>query len=85
MTDEKQVKPTTIKVYPDVKARLDELGIMFKTPDYNSTISQLIEFIPERLSSSDRVHIIVPAHKFEWLKAKQCCSDATELLIRSVR
>lgn len=77
--------PTTIKVYPDVKAKLDELGAMLKTPDYNTTVSRLIEFIPDRLSTNEEVHLIIPAHKFAWLKAKQCCSDATALLTRSVR
>jgi hypothetical protein len=76
---------TTIKVKPDTKDRLKSLKEMFGCEDYDATVSRLIDFIPEKLSTDEQVTIVMTMQKFNWVKSRQSCSDVTNFLIQSVR
>ena len=76
---------TTVQVRVETKGRLESLKEMFRQPDYDSTITRLIDNIPEKLSTEQEVHLIMPASKYRWLLAKQDTCDCRACLKECVR
>ena len=71
--------PTTIKVKPETKGKLDTLKEMFKT-DYDGTVARLIETMPKHLSNDEEVHLVMPVSKYRWLMAHQDSCDCRTCL-----
>ena len=77
---------TTIKIRPETKARLDILKGMLNLPDYNSTISKIIEIIPEKLSTDNEIVLKMTRQKYNWfMKRFQRDCDLRTEFDRAVR
>jgi hypothetical protein len=72
--------PTTIKLKPETKGRLEILKGMLGQPDYDSTVSRLIDMIPQKLSTEQEVHLVMTQSKFMWLRAHQDNCDCRRFL-----
>lgn len=72
--------PTTIKVKPETKAKLDILKGMLNQPDYNSVLARIIELVPQQLSNEKVVHLKMPISRYRWLMAKQDSCDCRNAL-----
>ena len=71
---------TTIQVSTKNKDRLEILKGMLNQPDYNSTLSRIIAIIPEKLSTEQEVHLVMPVSRFRWLIAHQDSCDCRAAL-----
>jgi len=71
---------TTIQVSTENKGRLEILKGMLNMPDYNSTIGRIIDIIPQKLSTEQEVHLIMPVSRFRWLLAHQDSCDCRTAL-----
>jgi hypothetical protein len=76
---------TTIQVKVETKGKLEILKGMLNQPDYDSTITRIIETIPEKLSDGDQIHLTMTKSKFDWLMAFQNNPDCSRHLKASVR
>jgi hypothetical protein len=76
---------TTIQVKVETRGKLDTLQKMLNQPDVDSTVTRLIEFIPEKLSDGDQIHLTMTKSKFDWLMAFQNNPDCSRHLKASVR
>jgi len=71
---------TTIQVSTENKGRLEILKGMLNQPDYNSTISRIIDIIPQKLSTEQEVHLVMTQSKFIWLRGHQDNCDCRRFL-----
>lgn len=71
---------TTIQVSTENKGRLEILKGMLNMPDYNSTISRIIAIIPQKLSTEEEIHLVMPVSRFRWLIAHQDSCDCRNAL-----
>ena len=78
--DEQQRTTTTIQVSTENKGRLEILKGMLNQPDYNSTISRIIDIIPQTLSTEQEIHLVMPVSRFRWLLAHQDSCDCRDAL-----
>lgn len=72
--------PTTMKIKPDTKARLDILKGVMKIDDYDAVVCRLIDNLPTRLSTEEEVHLVLPVSKYRWLMAHQDSCDCRTCL-----
>lgn len=78
--EQDKATPTTMKVKPDTKARLEELKGVFKLPDLDAVVGRLIDTLPKRLSTETEVHLVMTKSKYTWLMAKQDTCDCRTCL-----
>lgn len=78
--EQDKATPTTMKVKPDTKARLEELKGIFKVPDLDAVVGRLIDTLPKRLSTETEVHLVMSKSKYTWLMAKQDTCDCRTCL-----
>ena len=71
---------TTIQVSTENKGRLEILKGMLNQPDYNSTLSRIIDIIPQTLSTEQEIHLVMPVSRFRWLLAHQDSCDCRQAL-----
>ena len=71
---------TTIQVNTENKGRLEILKGMLNQPDYNSTLSRIIDIIPQTLSTEQEIHLVMPVSRFRWLLAHQDSCDCRQAL-----
>ena len=76
---------STIQVSIETKGRLDVLKDILNQPDYNSTVSRIIDIIPEKLSTEEEIHLIMPVGKYRWLLSHQDHCDCRQFLEGVVR
>lgn len=76
---ERQI-PTTMKIKPETKGRLENLKEVFKLSDLDAVVNQLIDTLPKRLSTEQEVHLVMPASKYRWLMAHQDTCDCRACL-----
>ena len=62
--------PMTMKIKPDTKSRLEELKDIFKASDLDAVVNRLIEVLPQKMSTEQEIHLIMPVSKYRWLISK---------------
>lgn len=75
--------PTTMKIKPDTKSRLEDLKEIFNLTDLDSVVNRLIEVLPKKLSTETEVHLVMTKSKYTWLMAKQDTCDCRTCLNES--
>jgi hypothetical protein len=75
-----QRETTTIQIRNETKAKLEMLKGMLNQPDYNSTLTRIIDLVPQQLSNDEIVHLQMPASKYRWLMAHQNTCDCRKYL-----
>lgn len=83
--EQDQRATTTVQVKTETKGKLEILKGMLNQPDYDSTIARLIDTIPEKLSSEEEIHLIMPVGKYRWLLSHQDQCDCRKFLADAVR
>lgn len=78
--EQDKATPTTMKIKPDTKGRLEELKTVMKLPDLDAVVGRLIDTLPKRLSTEQEIHLVMPVSKYRWLMAHQDTCDCRNCL-----
>lgn len=76
---------TTIQVKVETKGKLEMLKGMLSQPDYDGTISRLIDTIPAKLSTEETIVLEMPKSKYRWLLSHQDSCDCRTFLRDAVK
>lgn len=84
-TDEQDKQtPTTMKIKPDTKSRLEGFKEIFNLTDLDAVVNRLIDIVPKKLMSTEEtVHLVMTRSKYRWLVAKQNSCDCRTCLDES--
>ena len=77
---QEQRTTTTIQISMENKGRLEILKGMLDIGDFDGVVTRLIDALPQKLSTEQEIHLVMPVSKFRWLLAHQDSCDCRAAL-----